>query len=214
MNAKDYLAAMSAKAIPAGYSGLWHISKYRIKKDHTTYRNWKMITLPAGTYTYLRCITDATLYNNPPGDLVMEDTPFELSTHLGFAMKAYGHVLVTGLGLGCVVRGLLLNPKVEHITVIENSPDVLKLVQPYMPQTDRLRIIEADALEWTVQNTQPFTCAWHDLWVNHDEDPSHLDLWHARMIHTLSKRVKFQGAWAFKREMKELLIRKGFRWMG
>src|SRR6185369_8969082 len=113
-----------------------------------TSRNWKPVTLPAARYTYLRFLTDKTLYSEHPGAVVMEDTPFELRTHLGFVMRAHGRVLITGLGLGCVIRGLLENPKVEHVTCIENSKDVLKLVAPYMP-TERLEIVEADALEWT-----------------------------------------------------------------
>jgi hypothetical protein len=36
----------------------------------------------------------------------MNDFPQELKKHLDFVLRARGRVLVTGLGLGCVVRGL------------------------------------------------------------------------------------------------------------
>ena len=61
----DYLSAMKAESIPVGSSGLWSITKHVIKRDRLTTRNWQVVTLPAGTYTYLRCLTDATIYNNP-----------------------------------------------------------------------------------------------------------------------------------------------------
>jgi spermidine synthase len=128
----------------------------------------------------------------------MEDTPFELRKHLQFMLQARGRVLITGLGLGCVIRGCLANPAVEHVTCIENSPDVLKLVAPYMP-TERLSIIEADALEWTALNREPFDCAWHDLWTDRDNGEPHLDLWHTRLIYNCRQQIKRQGAWAYSR---------------
>lgn len=205
------LAAMKAEAIPEGWSGLWEITKQRYENDVVSNRFGKEVLLPAGTYTWLRRWTASTLHDG--GAVVMEDTPFELKTHLGFVLRAFGNVLVTGLGLGCVTRGLLANPRVSHVTVIENSPDVMKLVAPYMP-SERLTIIEADALKWTAGNIERFDCAWHDLWTNHDEGEPHLDVWHVRMFKNLTGRVKHQGAWALRRDIKSQLIRHGFPWIG
>ncbi len=209
----QYIEAMKAEAIPAGESGLWFIQKIDLPKGKLSIHEGEYIDTPPGQYTFLRRITDSTLYNYPPGDVVMEDTPHELKTHLGFVMRAHGTVLITGLGLGCVIRGLLSNPNVEHITCIENSEDVLKLVAPHMP-VNRLTIIEADALRWTKQNCQKFTCAWHDLWTDRDNDEPHLDVWHAKLFANCRRAVEHQGAWAFNRAAKELLQRKGFSWMG
>lgn len=207
------LSAMRAECIPAGCSGVWCVNKLGFDSPVLTERHGKPVILPAGTYTFLQRLTEGTLMHIPPGETVMEDTPFELRTHLGFALQARGRVLVTGLGLGCVVRGLLANPAVEHVTVIENSPDVLRLVTPYMP-AERLKIIEADALEWAARNTDSFTCAWHDLWTNREAGEPHLDLWHARLMLYCKNKIPQQGAWAFNRQMKRHLALKGFRWMG
>jgi len=208
-----YLAAMRADAIPEGWARLWHVHKLHLPKGNLTIHEGEWVDTPPGVYTYLRCLTDSTLHLVPAGELVMEDTPHELRTHLGFVMKAHGSVLVTGLGLGCVVRGLLANPRIEHVTCIENSPDVLKLVAPYMP-TERLTIIEADAFQWVAHNKQPFDCAWHDLWVNPDKDETHLDIWHAQLLANCKQFVKRQGAWALNRAAKTMLIRRGFSWIG
>lgn len=209
----EYLPAMSASAIPEGESYLWLITKLNFPEGKLCYRHWKPITLPRGTYTYLTFLTDEKLLRTPPGEVVMEDTPFELRTHLGFVMNAYGRVLVTGLGLGCVIRGLLVNPDVEHITCIENSEHVLRLVAPHMP-TDRVTIIQADALEWCAQNRSQFDCGWHDLWTNREVGQPHLDAWHQRLLLDCRRYVKHQGAWAYDRSLRTYLKRRGFQWMG
>lgn len=207
----EYFSAMRAEAIPAGESRLWLITKVNLPKGKLVIHDGEYIDTPPGVYTFLRRLTNATLLSG--GDVVMEDTPHELKTHLGFVMRGHGKVLVTGLGLGCVVRGLLANPRVEHVTCIENSKDVLKLVAPHMPG-DRLTIVEADAFEWTCKNKERFDCAWHDLWVNPDESEAHLDIWHAQLFLNCQRTVKQQGAWALNRDAKASMIRRGFPWIG
>lgn len=191
---------------------MWHI----IKVDAAEFprkRHGKPIVLPPGTYTLLLRLTDSTLHQNPPGETVMEDTPYELQTHLNFVIRASGRVLVTGLGLGCVVRGLLKNPVVEHVTCIENSPDVLQLVAPHMPK-DRLTLVEADARSWTASNQDNFDCAWHDLWTNQDGGEPHLNYWHSEVLLNCRKTVRRQGAWKFDRTLKRYLVAQGFNWIG
>ena len=213
MNPNEFLTAMKADAIPAGWSDLWYIVKTSLTEATPNVRHGRAVTLPAGMYTFLYRLTDATLYSDPPGEVVMEDTPFELRTHLGFVLHAYGRVLITGLGLGCVIRGLLANPNVEHITCIEDSEDVMKLVGPSM-QNERLTIVEADALEWTASNKETFDCAWHDLWTDRANGEPHLDHWHATLLMNCCGTVKQQGAWAFDRQIKKRLVKRGFHWMG
>ena len=212
-NRDSFLSAMSADCIPEGRSGPWYILKRLFPIPTSSVRADKEVTLPAGEYTFLYRWTEDTWANEPPGVVVMEDTPFELSTHLGFILQAHGKVLVTGLGLGCVVRGLLANQNVKHVTCIENSKDVLKLVAPHMPKR-RLTIIEADARAWTAENRKPFDCAWHDLWTDRSKGEPHLDAWHTEILINCRGTVKRQGAWAFNRNLKESLIRWGFPWIG
>lgn len=211
--ADNILEAMKATDIPAGESGLWSIGKTTTPEPIISVRHNTMVELPAGTYTFLRRLTTATMHLEPPGEVVMEDTPFELRTHLEFALRARGRVLVTGLGLGCVVRGLLANPDVDQVVCIENSKNVLQLVGPYMP-TDRLTIIQAEALEWTAKNTEHFDSAWHDLWTNREAGEPHLDVWHMRLINNCRRTITRQGAWAFSRPFRRLLKDRGLQWVG
>jgi hypothetical protein len=201
---KTILAKSKASNIPKNKSGLWFIYKKHYNKPQTVDYRGQERTLPSGGITYLMRTTKATVHLNPPGEVVMEDTIFELETHLGFILNASGNVLITGLGLGCVIRGLLTNPNVKHITCIEKSSDVLKLVQPYMPE-DRLKIIHADALEWTKENKFKFDYAWHDLWTDMCAGEPHLDVWHTKLIRNCVKKVKNQGAWRYNRSLKRLM---------
>lgn len=200
------LRAARADSIPEGVSGLWRVHRYTLPVECEVPRsdyfgNQKIITLQPGTYTQLYRMTMATMHKL--GELVMQDTPEELNTHLGFMLRACGKVLITGLGLGCVVRGTLANPQVEHVTVIERDPHVLALVGPHMPD-ERLTIIKADAVKWVKRNKEHFDCAWHDLWSDPDTKEQHLQISHSALIRALASRVRFQGAWQFPRNFRRL----------
>lgn len=207
------LAASRAESIPEGAKGLWHIKKISLSKDVTAPKDGRMVRVPKGTYTQLWRWTTETIRNrmadspssNYPGELVMTDSPDELNTHLNFMLKARGKVLITGLGLGCVIRGCLANPAVDHIVCIERDPDVLRLVKPHMP-TERLTIIQADAVSWCRNNMQRqrFDCAWHDLWSDPDKQEPNLAVTHADLFVHCHGSVGFQGAWAFPKDQKRL----------
>ena len=120
--------------------------------------------VPAGTYTGLFEGSKST-------DPWMTDTPDELEDHFSFIHGAHGDVLITGLGLGVVTRGCLINENVRSVTVVEISPDVITLVAPWLRAfTDslpskRLTVIQGDAMLWTPLDDRPgFSCTWHDIW--------------------------------------------------
>lgn len=200
MTCTNLLKEARAEHIPEGKSRLWSVRKHTLNRPFVTERARGGVVFPQGTYTSLHCFTESTLLQR--GELIMNDTPHELNTHLQFMLRAYGKVLVTGLGLGCVIRGLLANPKVEHITCIERSKDVLKLVQPHMPK-DRLTIIKADAMEYVNNGMPDFDCAWHDLWTDREKGEPHLTVLHNRLIIECAKKVKHQGAWKLDRWLKK-----------
>jgi len=214
MNLKQkVLLAAKATSIPANAAGAWHIKKITLSKDMIAPKDGKLVTVPKGDYTQLWRWTHKTIaaalapfddIRPEPGELVMTDSPDELNTHLQFMLRAHGRVLITGLGLGCVIRGCLANPAVRHIVCIERDVDVLKMVKPHMP-TERLTILQADAVSWCRNNLgrQKFDCAWHDLWSDPDKQEPKLCLTHSRLIVDCYGHVGFQGAWAFPREMKK-----------
>lgn len=114
-----------------------------------------------GTYTALRV-----------GPLVMmSDTYDEWWTQKDAMIKACqvgGHILITGLGIGMVVDSMLQTPgsKVERITVVEASEDVISLVGPQILSRypEQLEIVHHDAFTWRPPAHSRFTIGWHDIW--------------------------------------------------
>lgn len=199
------LHAMRADNIPRGNAGLWHVTKQNMTEE-------KLKTIPAsqnkgmppvGRYTVLHRKTMATLLK-PIGEIVMNDYPSELVTHLDFVLKARGKVLITGLGLGCVVRGCLANGQVESIDVVERDPDVIALCKKGVDDP-RVTIHQMDALRELPPGQ--FDYAWNDLWSDTDKGEkrlaeNHLDL----MFRMLQKRkAKKIGCWQARPYWKRLI---------
>jgi hypothetical protein len=192
---------MRATFIPEGSAGLWRVERLQITPVTCDMikRVEKREAVP-GPLCLLRRYTDSTLYTG--GEVVMDDSPHELKKHLNFVLRARGRVLVTGLGLGCVVRGLLARPAVQHVDVVERSQDVIDLVGPYMPASRRLAIHHADAFEFLRNPASDWDCAWHDIWTDTDAGEPSLQLAHALLQLQLHGRVRWQGAWAFPRHFR------------
>lgn len=156
--------------VPEGKSGDWEVSRFSVSKQEADLDRMRSMFsfsgrgryTPEGSYTKLA-------YR---GNVVMSDTPDELSDHLGVAYEAQrrgGEVLVNGLGLGCVVQGMFSEQsKVERVTVIEKSSDVISLVAPHIISLfgDKVRIIHADAFDYKPEKGIRFTVVWHDIWPN------------------------------------------------
>lgn len=78
---------------------------------------------------------------------------------------ARGRVVVTGLGLGCIVRAMFARGLVERVTVVEREPDVIAMVWPELAAAygDRLELHQADALTGPLPRGR-WDLAWHDIW--------------------------------------------------
>lgn len=77
---------------------------------------------------------------------IMSDTPSEIREHKMAIEDATGDVVITGLGLGCIVSALLAKPDVNTITVVEIDRDVIALTGPYYADEPRVTIVNADAI--------------------------------------------------------------------
>lgn len=109
------LLAMRATHLPTQTLKLWTIRRFDLSE---TIQNERVLAWTLHKYGYARYPslapittglyhwTDATLHQDG-GECVMSDDPRELRKHLPALRVASGRVLVSGLGLGCVVRGLL-----------------------------------------------------------------------------------------------------------
>jgi hypothetical protein len=189
MRPNDYmLAARVPDSVqPQEVGALWVIERVAFKDPVAI----SLVGFPS--QTVLRRWTEATIMRG--GEIVMEDSARELRKHLPIWMVAYGRVLITGLGLGCVVRGLLAKPEVTHIDVVELDADIIRAIGPEFADNPRVTIHHADALEFPADFAE-WNFAWHDIWC---EGNSGLDLLHARLFGRFARSVMHQGAWAFPR---------------
>lgn len=196
----DILAAMRADSIRAERLGRWSIRKTNISAEQAARSRiveaeGKGKRVPAGQYTFLYCKTEP---DGIRGEVVMNDFASELKKHLEFILVARGRVLVTGLGLGCVVRGLLKHGRADEIHIVEREADVIGLCGKSVADS-RVVIHHADALKWIPDRR--FDFAWHDLWSDPLRKEQHLQRLHSRLIVRLVKRdlAEYQGAWAMPR---------------
>ena len=194
MTVTAYLtAARVPRSLRPQQRGLWRIRRFRYDElrliDEVGYRS----------QTRLERWTLGTLHQHR-GMLVMEDSRTELQRHLPIWLHAQGRVLVTGLGLGCVVRGLLANPRVERIDVVELDRDILAMVGPEFHDTDRVILHHADARRFRLPRQLTWDYAWHDLWC----EEGSLQILHARMLLRYAKVCRVQGAWGFPRCFKRV----------
>jgi spermidine synthase len=176
-------------------SGKWSVQRFTLTEQDAMLFNIREVTnlkptprpIAAGTYTRL-C---------RGMDVIMSDTPAEMIDHEEVVRRATGRCLVAGLGLGMVTVAMLDKPEVTQVTVVEQSSDVLALVQPTLKAkypSDRLRIVQGNILESAVlADDGPWDVAWFDIWDNIYEDNLE-DM--ARLKRMYRNHARWMGCWA------------------
>jgi hypothetical protein len=208
MTPADYVAAARVPdSLRPQTFGSWRIRRWHVEDvDRSKVQSFSTIfqllfaeeRIGFSHYTLLERISWKAIHLRNPYEVVMEDSREELRKHLPIWLKAKGRVLVTGLGLGCVVRGLLANKQVEHITVIEIDKAILRIVGHEFISNPRVTLIRGDALTYPA----PPACdyAWHDI---HEMDgDEHLHVLHLKLLAKYSKICRHQGAWNLPRFLK------------
>lgn len=104
------------------------------------------------------------------GNEWMTLTPVDLDTSDEAIDAAHGRVVTFGLGLGYYAYMCARKPEVESITVIERSPDVIRLfrkhILPQFEHSEKVRIIESDAFEYAEHKmpAERYDVAFVDTW--------------------------------------------------
>ena len=104
------------------------------------------------------------------GNEWMTLTPVDLDTSEEAIEAAFGRVVTFGLGLGYYAYMVSEKETVESITVIEKSPDVIRLfkkhILPQFPHKEKVKIVEADAFEYAEKQmpSEHFDIAFVDTW--------------------------------------------------
>ena len=198
LHVENYLAAARVPAsLPEQTFGLWTIKRVTVTDAIQAF------SLGYRSYTLLHRVSMKTLHLGPPGEVVMEDSRSELKRHLPIWMAAKGRVLISGLGLGCVVRGLLIKPEVTHIDVVEMDPDIMRICGAEFVGNPRVTLHLGDALTYPWPDDVTWDFASHDCWT----DDERLQLLHGKLFHRFLNRVPRQHAWGFPREIMKLFKR-------
>lgn len=134
------------------------------------------------------------------GEIVMEDSPSELKKHLPILLAASGRVLITGLGLGCVVRGLLSKPEVTHIDVVEIDEWILRVVGREFAGNPRVTLHHGDAEFYRGFEQRGWDFGWHDIWSREEC----WDVIHVRLLARYHDGWIRQGAWALPKDLKRV----------
>jgi len=116
------------------------------------------------------------------GGTWMTDLPIEQSQHDRELADFKGHVLVGGLGLGYAVTHLCRRPEINHVTVVEKSIEVVKLVEPYLKvPRGKLTVITEDLFNY-LRDMRP-------MYGGPAYDYCFYDIWQSDGEHTLWEQV-------------------------
>ncbi len=178
--------------VPEGEYGAWRIRRITVSEKDSDFDRLRAVIgghgrfTPAGTYTQLL----------QRGAIVMSDTPDEIRDHAELFFQARGQVLVHGLGIGCLIGPVLAKPEVEHLTVVELDPGVLKLVAPHYRKRyprKRLTILQGDSFTWQPPKGVRYGAVWHDIWPTICTD--NLEAM-GKLHRRFGRRADWQGSWS------------------
>lgn len=119
--------------------------------------------MPEGLYT--------ALFRGEPirDNLWMSDIPREIWSMwdaIEELKKPHNHrVLITGLGLGVILKHALRQPHITRIDVVELDADVIRLIRPHYCDR-RLHVHHGDALTIDLRPRSTWDFAYHDFWKN------------------------------------------------
>jgi predicted membrane-bound spermidine synthase len=101
------------------------------------------------------------------GTLWMSDTNMEKVTNSEFVRNANGKVLIAGLGIGLIIRNIQDKPEVKEIIVVEQSQDLIDVIQPYFPD---VKMICSDIHDYTPEKDEKFDTVYFDIWQSLNTD--------------------------------------------
>lgn len=134
-----------AEVLQPGSSGNIAVDRFTLRVH-----GW---TAPPGSYVRLKI----------DGGTMMANTYDEYATCYDLVNQAHGDVLIGGLGLCVAPYSMLARPEIRSITIVENSPDVLKVVGSQV-KSDKIRIVQGDIHEWLPRPGTKFQTIYFDCW--------------------------------------------------
>jgi hypothetical protein len=149
------------EVIPEGKSGDAEISHFTVSEEESRCLAHRGAP-PPGKYCRL-------MIGNGWGPM-MSDTPAEQRTNVDVVEKAHGNVLIAGLGIGMILVPILDKQRVRHVTVVEKSADVIKLVMPALREylsddyNTKLVVEHKDIFAFEPDKTLKWDTIYLDIW--------------------------------------------------
>jgi hypothetical protein len=176
---------MELVTLPEMSKGEWKIERFTT--DRVDYSSqWIGRGVPVGQ-TFTRLMRVGKSWNK----LVMSDTPAEQRDHWEPLYKAKGSCLINGLGIGMLLKNILLKDNVTDVTVVEISQDLIDLVSPYYSDA-RVTYICSDAYLYNSPKGKRYDMVWHDIW---DDICSDNLEGMAKLHRKYGRRTDWQGSW-------------------
>lgn len=147
-------------------------------------------------------VPQAGLEGGPGRQMWMSNTAQEIIDHEDVFEQAEGRVLIHGLGLSCVVSGLLAKPEIEHIDVVDINPDVIAMVAPAYEREERVTIHQGNCLTFDWPEGTRWNYVWHDIWAkisasNLVAETAENGISYGLLFERFADRCDEQSAWAF-----------------
>lgn len=177
--------------VPDGKQGAWEVKTVLVSEEESQYTKLRRLFdnnrgfVKPGVYKQL-CRNKKIIMSNVPDEIRDHSRFINLAKHCG------GNVLISGLGLGVCLTAILESDKVESVTVIEKSDDVIRLTGPSFEHDKRVAIVHADVFGWKPPRGKVYDFVWHDIWDNICSD----NLKEMERLHRkFGKRALWQGSW-------------------
>ena len=140
--------------------GVVHISQYEFKHEENPLFNLRALRDGNGLM-YMYDGKYVRLHIN--SELVMSDTHMELQSNAEFVIRANGHILIAGLGLGLIIKNILNKPDIKSITVIEIYQDVIDIVSDKF-NDNRITYIHDNIFDWKPEKGIKYDTIYFDIW--------------------------------------------------
>lgn len=161
---KDYTQIMKS-VLKEGKCGAFELKRRVIPKGKILQTYKKEIGMFRDEFAEDYPIMALTEGNKEDMTTWMSDTPFEIECMKDVIEFARGDVLICGLGIGLLPTLIKDKPEVKSITVVELEKDVIDLVWNQI-KTDKMRIINADAIKFLADAAEKFDTIHIDLWAD------------------------------------------------
>jgi len=175
--------------------GLWllsHVTEVCIEKLSTPVNEELRVVMSQGRY-----LLNSKDLNYSYGSL---QKAFEKEFYAcGFSHRKFTHVLLLGLGGGCLIQSLRTKFKIDcPIVAVEKDPVVINLAYKYfhLNQYPGVKIVCQDAVEFLSNNSETFDLILVDIYVGNDVPPCCET---PEFISNLKKSLQYKGLLIFNK---------------